>query len=180
MNIYTLTLDLDKTRRVPNQPVGLRQGDKLGTTIVAQVFDHGQPLTTTGMTPYLLMELPDRQHYYRKQGTFTNNVATINVDETEAASVAGLTENAYIEIRQGSTAIASTGTFTVRILRDAISGRTVPDSYDDRIEDAISDLEDATAAIPAQVTSEVYDYLTEHGVTVGYAVADGDLTITLT
>lgn len=166
MNTFNLVLDLDK--RYDNEPVRIRQGDKLGTTIHAAIFDHGQPLTTTNMTPYLLVELPDREHYYRKQGTFSGNVATIEVNEEQAASVAGITDNAYIEIRQGSSVIASTGAFTVRILRDAISGRTVPDSYDDKIEQAID-------AIPDMVTHE----LEERGAAVVLTVTDGDLSITL-
>lgn len=185
MNTYTLKLDLNKGPWNANMSssmggVTIRQGDKLGTTIVAELYDHGERVATAGLTGYIVIPLPDREHYYRKKGSYANGTVEVTIDETEAASVPGSTDNAYFELRQGNTVIASTQSFRVTILRDAMAGMTPGETYDNEIQDAIDALEDATAAIPAQVTSEVYDYLAEHGVTVGYAITDGDLSITLT
>lgn len=136
MNTYNIDLDLDKRHR--GTTVIMRQGDKLGTTIIATLYDHGTAVTSStlpasNLTVYMVMDLPDNQHYYRKAATYANGVITHNVDETSACSVAGRTE-AYFELRQGTTVIASTESFTVVVLRSGTDGMTEGKDYDDEMD----------------------------------------------
>lgn len=159
MNTFELTLDLDK--RFTNEPVRLRQGDTNGTAIQATIYDHGT-LLTGSYTARFVMLLPDREHYYRKSATYADGVATLTIDETQAASVVGTTDVAYFQIMSGSTVIASTQGFTVRILPSATANATVAESYDDAIQAAIDALDTATAAIPSEVVDEVDAWLAAH------------------
>lgn len=171
MNTCNLKLDLDK--RTIMDVVRIRQGDENGTTIVAELYDHGTRFTTAGLTSRFCMRLPDGIHYYRKNATYNAGTCTVTIDETEAASVVGRSLDAYFQILSGSTVIASTSSFAVEVLRDALEDATLPESYDNAIQDAID-------AIPGQVDTTVIDYLTEQGVGVGYSVTDGDLSIVIT
>lgn len=147
MNTFDLILDLDK--RYENAPVRIRQGDKSGTTIRASIYDHGTPLAGT-YTSRVVIALPDREHYYRKSATYSGGIATVTIDETTAAAVAGSGEG-YFQILSGSTVIASTQTFPVLVLPDATADATVPESYDTAIQEAIDGLNDAVADLPDTV-----------------------------
>lgn len=177
MNTFNLTLDLNKGK--VTTPIRIRQGDLDGTTIHALILDHGASVDLTGLTAAFVMELPGGEHYYRKTATVGDGTVDVTINETQAASVTGRTTRAYFQFFEGSTKRASTGSVTVDILPDALEGHTVPEDYDSAIQDAIDGLEDATAAIPAQVTTEVHEYLVDHGVVVGYTVTDGDLAVVL-
>lgn len=48
MDTFHIKLDLDKSRPIINEPIGIRQNDGSVTTIVAEIFDHGQPATDLG------------------------------------------------------------------------------------------------------------------------------------
>ena len=157
MNTYQLRLDLNKG---PLQSVAtggtfggvtIRQGDHNGTIIAADLYDHGVRLSETGLGAYFVMPLPDREHYYRKQATYADGTVTVTIDEAQAASVVGTVENAYFELTRGTTVIASTQSFRVAILRDALEGATVAESYDSAIQDAIDALDEAIEAIPDTV-----------------------------
>lgn len=116
MNTFNIGLDLDKRPAVPEW-VTIRQGDMNGTTIAASIYDHGT-LLTGSYDARVCFRLPDGEHYYRKDATFSAGVATVTIDEQEAASVIGNTFG-YFEILSGSTVIASTADFGVRVLRSA-------------------------------------------------------------
>lgn len=156
MNTFNLTLDLNKSRA--SSPVRLRQGDKSGTTITALILDHGATADLTGMTAQLVMELPDGTQYYRKSASVSGNVVTVVVDESTAASVPGRTANAYIQTLQGTTVKASTGSFVVEVLPDALEGHTVPESYDSAIQDAIDALDAAVEQMPDMVEDVLADH----------------------
>ncbi len=159
MNTFRLNLDLDK--RFENDWVRIRQGDKNGTTIIATIYDHGV-LLTGSYTARIRMRLPDGEHFYEKDATFSNGVATVTIDETQAASASGTTDNAYFQILSGSTVIASTQDFTVRVLRDATSDAGVGENYSTQIQQAIDSLNDMTATIPEKVVDEVDAQLAAH------------------
>lgn len=106
MNEYTLALDLAKAKQRQQQTIFLRQGDKNATTIVATITDHGVAASTSGMTARFQMRLPNGTEYYRKTATLSGNVATVALDEAQAASVAGRTDVAYFQLLQGSTVVA--------------------------------------------------------------------------
>lgn len=141
MNTFDITLDLSKRGVI--QTVQIRQGDTNGTTIVATITDHGVAASTSGLTARFQMKLPDGTHYYRKAATLSGNVATVTLDEAQAASVVGRTDTAYFQLLQGSTVVASTESFTVIVLPDALADATVPESYDSAIQDAIDSANEA-------------------------------------
>lgn len=156
MNTFNLTLDLNKSRA--SSPVRLRQGDAQGTTITALVLDHGATADLTGYTAQFVMDLPDGAHYYRKAASISGNTVTVTIDETQAASVTGRTTLAYFQLLQGSTVKASTGCVTVEVLPDALDGKSVPESYDSAIQDAIDALDAAVEQMPDMVEDVLADH----------------------
>ena len=156
MNTFDIALDLEKRGLV--QVVPIRQGDRNGTTIRATITDHGVAASTSGMTARFSMRLPNGNEYYRKAATLSGNVATVTIDEAQAASAVGRTDVAYFQLLQGSTVVASTESFTVVVLPDALADATVPESYDSAIQEAIDALDDAVEQMPDMVE----DVLTAH------------------
>ena len=131
MITYNMDLNLDK--RHSDEAIAIRQGDHNGTTIVATLYQGGSQLTTTGLTAYFVMRLPDKKSYYRKACTYSAGVATVIIDEQYAASVAGVTDVAYFELQQGSSVIASSSSITVIVLPSATDGMSAGQRYDDEI-----------------------------------------------
>ena len=43
MDTFHIKLDMDKSRPIINEPVSVRQGDSDVTTIIAEIYDHGEP-----------------------------------------------------------------------------------------------------------------------------------------
>lgn len=159
MNTFELTLDLDKSVGA-KQWVTLRQGDKRGTTLRATLYDHGV-LVSGSYTCRVSIRHPNRNTYYRETATYSNGVATVTIDETSAASVVGVTEG-YFELLQGSTLIASTESFGVRVLQSATDGATVGPPYDSAIQDALDELDAATGRISQMVVDATAEYLAAH------------------
>lgn len=141
MNTFDLTLDLSK--RGPFQSVPIRQGDKNGTIIRATITDHGVAVSMSGLTARFVMRLPDNEHFYRGTATLSGSTATVTIDEAQAASATGRTDVAYFQLLQGSTVVASTESFTVVVLPDALADATVPESYDSAIQEAIDNANEA-------------------------------------
>ena len=135
MNTFNLDLDLSKTST--NQVIIMRQCDHLGTTIVADLYDHGQHVTGSNLTVEMVMALPDKRHYYRKAASYSNGTITHAVDETYACSVAGRTNRAYFELKNSSGDIFSTQSFSVIILPSGTAGMAAGQSYDDEIRTTI-------------------------------------------
>ena len=132
MNTFNLKLDIDKSSRGFRNPVvRLRQADKNGTTIVAQLYDHGEPLTTSGLSAAFEMLQPDRQHYYRKVADYDDGTVSITLDESYAASVPGETDQAYFRLYDGADVIASTEPFRLSVLRSALQDAEPPEDFDD-------------------------------------------------
>lgn len=150
MNTYHIKLDLAKgyTNSLGNDYGGitLRQGDKQGCTIVADLYDHGERFTQSDLTAFFVMELPDRMHYYRAPATYSNGTVTITINEQQAASATGTSTNAYFELLDGDTVIASTRSIKVLVLPDARGGKTAGETYDTEIEQALEDIADAIDA----------------------------------
>jgi len=177
MNTYQLKLDLNKG---PTYSVGaaysgitLRQGDKRGCTVVAELYDHGTRFTESGYTAYFVMGLPDREHYYREAATYNAGTATITINEALAASVAGDTI-AYFELTRGD-AIYSTQGIKVSVLKDARADKTPGETYDSRIEQAIQELEDVIASIDVSIEADVAEWLDQHPEATT-TVQDGSIT----
>ena len=155
MNTFSIRLDLDKAPDVPEW-VTIRQADKNGTTIAATIYDHGTQLAGS-YDARVAFRLPDGEHYYRKAAAFSSGVATVTIDEQEAAAIIGTTTG-YFEILSGSTVIASTADFCIRILRSAIDGAEPGETYDNAIQDAIDGLNDAVEALPTTVEGILEDH----------------------
>lgn len=155
MNTFNLRLDLDKAPTLPLW-VTIRQGDMNGTTISASIYDHGT-LLTGSYNARIAFRLPDGEHYYRKDATFSSGVATVTIDETEAASVTGNTVG-YFEILSGSTVIASTASFGIHVLQSATENMTPGENYDTAIQDAIDGLNEAVAELPDTVEDILEDH----------------------
>ena len=177
MNTYNLKLDLNKG---PTYNVGmaysgitLRQGDKRGCTVVAELYDHGTRFTEAGYTAYFVMGLPDREHYYREAATYSAGTATIIIDESLAASVAGDTV-AYFELTKGGATYSTQG-IKVSVLKDARADKTPGETYDSRIEQAIQELEDAIAGIDVSIEADVAEWLDQHPEATT-TVQDGSIT----
>lgn len=146
ISTQTITVDLSKQLTRP-QVVRLGQGDKSGTTLVADIYENGAAYNLTGKTARFSMRAPDGSSSYSVASSSTSgNKATFNIDETYAASVAGKTDTAYIEILSGSTVICSTSRITVVVYRSASQGLPVSGAYSDALEEAI---DAANAAIEA-------------------------------
>lgn len=153
MNTYSLELDLAKgplhTLKPNLSTVTLRQGDRQGCTITADIYDHGDRFTEAGLTAFFVMDLPDHAHYYRDEATYEDGTVTIVVDETYAASAAGTTDNAYFELLQGDEVVASTESFRVIVLKDARDGKTAGETYDPLIEQKLNEMAEAIASAEA-------------------------------
>ena len=178
MNTFNLRLDVDKAAKgMRNQVVRIRKGDLNGTILVATLYDHGTKITTSGLTVDFVMLQPDREHYYRATATWSaaNGTASVTLDESYAGSVAGDTDVAYFELRQGTQVIASTENFRISVLRSATDeGEAPAESFDDIIPAAVyAWLEDH----PEATTTVQDDSLTtakykDHSVTRAKLAAD--------
>ena len=147
ISTQTITVDLSKQLTRP-QVVRLGQGDKLGTTLVADIHDNGVAYNLTGKTARFSMRAPDGSSSYSVvASSYNGNKATFDIDETYAASIAGKTDTAYIEVLSGSTVICSTSRITVIVYRSASQGLPVSGAYSDALEEAIAAANTATAEV---------------------------------
>lgn len=152
----TQTVKLDVTKRPAVMPViYLGQGDKNGTTLVADIYDNGAALTLTGYTVKFQMKQPHDAGYYNVTGTVSGSTATFAIDENYAASVAGVTECAYVEVLSGSTVICSTNRMRVVVLEGATDGVDPSTMYDNGLNDAISRAITAAEAAEGVVLQDV-------------------------
>ena len=155
MNEQHLVLDVSKEPSV--RPVlYLGQGDKHGTTLVAEIYDNGIPLSvSSGYGARFEMRLPDSDTYYSVDGTLSGNVATIDIDETYAGAIAGKTNIAYIDIYSGTTVICSTNRINVVVLRSAQDGADPSTAYSNGIIEATARANDAAEAAEGVVLQAV-------------------------
>lgn len=154
MNTQTITLDVSKRPSVV--PVlYLRQGDRSGTTLRVEMYDNGSALPLSGRTVMFRMRAPKDRGYYEKSGGVSGNVATFVIDETYAATYPGITDTAYVDVIEGSSVIASTGSFRVVVLEDATEGVDPNTAYTNGIaewlEDATETLNDAASRAEAAI-----------------------------
>lgn len=146
MNEQILKLDISK-RPDASQTVRIGQGDRGGTTIVAEIYDNDVALDLTGKTVRFLMRLPGGRYYMRDSDVaVSGNRATYVVDEEHMCAVAGYTNCAYFEVLDGASVIASTQRFSIEVLRSALDGSSPGESYDTAIEEAIRRTEAAAEA----------------------------------
>lgn len=123
MNTQTLDLDVSKATR-NYQRVTLGQGDHNGTILVASLYDGGEDLEVGERSVYLNILLPDKVHMYRQRcADPSGNTVAVTVDEEKAASVVGVTKDAYFTVEDDGEVIASTERFTVEVLRSALTAK---------------------------------------------------------
>lgn len=153
MNTFDLRLDLDKSSTI--QVVTLRQGDVGGTTVSATVYDHGALADLSGISSaYIEFALPDGTHYYRGSATVSGSVVTALVDESQAASVPGRACNAYFSLVDGTNEY-STASFVVAVLRSAVDGMEMAESWDSEIQAAIQACYEVSSNLTPLTTAEV-------------------------
>ena len=149
MNVQTIQLDV--TKAPSTLPViRLRQGDRNGTTVRAELYDDGEPLQLAGYDVKFCMRVPEDWGYYEVDGYATGNVATFLIDETYAAGNSGKTDTAYVEVLDGEDVIYSTGNVHVVVLPSATEGGqagTYTNGVERFIEESEQRVDDAIAAI---------------------------------
>lgn len=139
MGISTQRVKLDIGKQASMQVIRLGQGDKNGTTLVAELYDGGSPYSLSGKTARFTMRTPDgRSSYSVNSSSTSNNTATFNIDERYAAGVAGVTDVAYIEVLSGSTVICSTSRMRVICLQSATEGVSPSQMHDNGLDAAIA------------------------------------------
>lgn len=139
MGISTQRVKLDINKQASMQVIRLGQGDKNGTTLIAELYDGGSPYNLSGKTARFTMRTPDRRSSYSVNASSTsNNTATFNIDERYAAGVAGTTDVAYIEVLSGSTVICSTSRMRVICLQSATEGVSPSQMHDNGLDAAIA------------------------------------------
>lgn len=139
MGISTQRVKLDIGKQASMQVIRLGQGDRNGTTLVAELYDGGSPYSLSGKTARFTMRTPDgRSSYSVNSSSTSNNTATFNIDERYAAGVAGTTDVAYIEVLSGSTVICSTSRMRVICLQSATEGVSPSQMHDNGLDAAIA------------------------------------------
>ena len=175
MNEQIIHLDVSK-RPDASQTIRVGQGDRGGTTILADIYDNDEAMSLTGYTVRFLMRLPDGSHYMRDPNvTVSGNRATYVVDEDHMCAVAGYTDCAYFEIAQGSLVVASTQRFRIEVLRSALDGSSMGESYDTAVEEAIRRANEAAEAAEeaAGGTIPLMNATTRGGAKLGDGLAVG-------
>lgn len=143
MNTQNLVLDVSK-ESTQTQVITIGQGDKAATRIHATIYDNGEALAGSGYTANFCMRLPGKADYFKASaGNVTDGAITYTVDEEHAAAKAGFTDECYFEILQGSTLIASTSRFAIRVLRAVEDGAELTPGWATDVQNAIDDAEDA-------------------------------------
>lgn len=139
MGISTQRVKLDINKQASMQVIRLGQGDKNGTTLIAELYDGGSQYSLSGKTARFTMRTPDgRSSYSVASSSISNNTATFNIDERYAAGVAGTTDVAYIEVLSGSTVICSTSRMRVICLQSATEGVSPSQMHDNGLDAAIA------------------------------------------
>ena len=170
MNEQKFTLDVSKEPAV--LPVlYLGQGDKNGTTLVAELYDNGVALSASGYVPSFEMRLPGGKAYYKADGTLSGNVATIPIDETYAAAVAGRAHTAYVSLKSGGN-VVSTTRMNVVVLESATNDVNPGQAYENGIEQAIADAESRIASAASSAASQVAQAQEQATAAIAQAQAD--------
>ena len=170
MNEQRFTLDVSKEPAV--LPVlYLGQGDKNGTTLVAELYDNGVALSASSYTPSFEMRLPGGKAYYKVDGTLSGNVATIPIDETYAAAVAGMACTAYVSLKSGGN-VVSTTRMNVAVLESATNDVNPGQAYENGIEQAIADAESRIASAASSAASQVAQAQAQATTAIAQAQAD--------
>jgi hypothetical protein len=147
MGISTQYVSVDITKKTAPQIIRLGQGDKNGTTISARIYNDGAEYSMSGKTARFCMRTPDGKASYSVNSSSTSgNVVSFNINEQYAASVAGKTDVAYIEVLSGSTVICSTSRISVVVYRSASEGLPVAGAYSDSLSEAISSAQSAASS----------------------------------
>lgn len=178
MAISTQTVAVDISKQVSIPTIHIGQGDKKGTTLQVDVYNDGTPFALTNYNVRFAMRLPHMGGHYEVDGTKSNNRATFAIDEDIAASVAGVTDVAYVEILDGANVVCSTSRIQVVCHAGAYEGvdpatvynngvldflaqaRTdLDEAIDEAAEEAASHQAEAIAAkVPYPVEGSAADY----------------------
>lgn len=173
MAIDTQRVSLDISKQPTLQVVRLGQGDANGTTLVCTIYDEGQAYDLTGKSVRLRIQLPGGYAEYHVDGTVSGSEATFQVDEAYAASVAGITDNAYVEVLQGTTVVCSTSRFRVVVLQSAYEGTDPAHIWDNGVS---AFLQSANAQV-RELTQEATQAITEAANAESSAAAELDAAL---
>ena len=114
-----------------------------GTTLVANIYDDGTAFTLDNYGVRFRMKLPYSVAAYYVDGTVSGSAATFAIDEAYAASVAGVTDTAYVEVLDGDTVVCSTNRMRVVVLESAYDGVPPAHIWDNGITQFLADAQDA-------------------------------------
>ena len=152
MNDQTIKLDISK-KPVMIAPLILRQGDKNGTTLHAQIYENGEPFDVSEYGARLCLDIPGSM-YYEVDGSTWGNTAEFSIDETYCTNY-GETSNSYVQILDGESVICSTNSFRLRVLENAETDADPSTAYTNGVRAAIQECDDAASrAIAAAEAAE--------------------------
>lgn len=176
MNTQTIQLDVSKSPAIA--PVlHLGQGDANGTTLVVELYDNSAALSMSGKAARLCIQQPRKAGYYEVDGTVSGSTATFAIDETYAASVAGVSDVAYVQVLEGTTVIASTNRFRVVVLNGASDGVDPATAHTNGVDEYLAAAEARERATLNEITSDAESAIASVDAklsTVDSALADVD------
>ena len=142
MAVTQYDLSLDVSKNSPSmQVVTIGQGEKLGTRLAVALYAAGEALDMTGRTARFCMRLPGQADYYRVAGAVSGSAATFDLDNAYAAAVAGVTDEAYVEVLEGDDVVCQTQRVRVAVLPSATDGGSEAEAYVPRVERMLEELE---------------------------------------
>ncbi|WP_099975297.1 hypothetical protein [Lactobacillus terrae] len=111
-NVHKLKLDISKGFINVNEPVGFRQGDGLGSTVIqAEIYDHGQPFTDLSTASFYCTK-PDLKVVMNDPATVNGNKITYIINPQVGAS-SGTIERAFFLVNDSPI---STENFQIKVL----------------------------------------------------------------
>ena len=132
-NVVRLALDLSKWPS--DEPVVVvRQGERGSTTIVATVTDQGEEADLSGLTGYLMAQLPGGAALEEDVDEVSGSTITHTVSE-RATQAPGRARVAYFALHGADGSVITTSGFYLVVLPDnCLDGGAVAKAYVSRIE----------------------------------------------
>lgn len=134
LNVVNLTLDLAKW---PSEEpvVVVRQGERGSTTVVAKVTDQGTEADLSGLTGYLMAQLPGGATLEEEVDEISGDTITYTVSEY-ATQAPGRARVAYFALHDAAGSVITTSGFYLVVLPDScLGGGAIAKAYVSRIEE---------------------------------------------
>lgn len=121
VNTHKLSLDTDKSCKIRTlQKVKIRQGDKAADIIEAAITSNLVPRDMAGLTARVMVELENGSLATATCSSVSGQTGVVRATlDASFSSCAGKAKSAYIEIKQGTTVVASTENFIFEVLPGA-------------------------------------------------------------